>query len=147
MKLSANWIREFVDLPVDDRQLAEGLTSIGIAVEGISGEGANTVFEMEIGTNRPDAMNHYGVAREAAALYGTSLKPIEIRLPSAAGAHGGGGMQRSSPRPSSSHPFEIQIDDKEGCARYTAQILRGVTIKASPEKIASRLALVDQRPI
>ena len=44
-------------------------------------------------------------------------------------------------------PFQIQIDDREGCARYTAQIIRGVKIKASPEKIASRLALVDQRSI
>ena len=67
MKLSAQWIRDFVDLPVDNARLAEDLTSIGIAVEGISGEGASTVFEMEIGTNRPDAMNHYGVAREASA--------------------------------------------------------------------------------
>ena len=58
MKLSSQWIRDFVDVPVDDRQLAEDLTSIGIAVEGISGEAANTVFEMEIGTNRPDAMNN-----------------------------------------------------------------------------------------
>jgi phenylalanyl-tRNA synthetase beta chain len=145
MKLSPQWIRDFVDLPVDDRRLAEDLTSIGIAVEGISGEGANTVFEMEIGTNRPDAMNHYGVAREAAALYATSLKPIEIRLPSAVG--GNGGMQGGMPQSSASHPFEIQIDDTEGCARYTAQIIRGVTIKTSPEKIATRLALVDQRPI
>src|ERR1700757_5495683 len=84
MKLSANWIREFVDLPVDDSQLAEDLTSIGIAVEGISGEGANTVFEMEIGTNRPDAMNHYGVAREAAAFYGLGIKPIETAAAKAA---------------------------------------------------------------
>src|SRR5229473_2362426 len=76
MKLSPQWIREFVDLTVDDRGLAEDLTGIGIAVEGISGEGANSVFEMEIGTNRPDAMNHYGVAREAAALYGVPLKSI-----------------------------------------------------------------------
>ena len=29
---------------------------------------------MEIGTNRPDAMNHYGVAREAAAIYDLPLK-------------------------------------------------------------------------
>src|SRR5713101_7037340 len=79
MKLSPHWLREFVDLPVDDRRLAEDLTAIGIAVEGISGEGTNTVFEMEIGTNRPDAMNHYGVAREAAALYGVPPKPIEAK--------------------------------------------------------------------
>src|SRR6266566_4473880 len=77
MKLSPHWLREFVDLTVDDRRLAEDLTAIGIAVEGISGDGASTVFEMEIGTNRPDAMNHYGVAREAAALYGTPLRAIE----------------------------------------------------------------------
>src|ERR1700690_1068264 len=76
MKLSANWLREFVDLTADDRRLAEDLTGIGIAVEGISGEGVSTIFEMEIGTNRPDAMNHYGGAREGAALYGLGLKPL-----------------------------------------------------------------------
>src|SRR6195256_3063602 len=81
MKLSPQWIREYVDLGVDDRRLAEDLTAVGIAVEGISGSGADTVFEMEIGTNRPDAMNHYGVAREAAAIYELPLKPIEPELP------------------------------------------------------------------
>ena len=75
MKLSPQWIRDFVDLAVDDRRLAEDLTNVGISVEGISGTGADTVFEMEIGTNRPDAMNHYGVAREAAAIYDLPLKP------------------------------------------------------------------------
>src|ERR1700757_4480185 len=76
MKLSSNWIRDFVDLAVDDRRLAEDLTNVGISVEGISETGANTVFEMEIGTNRPDAMNHYGVAREAAAIYDVPLKQL-----------------------------------------------------------------------
>lgn len=132
MKLSSQWIREFVDVSVDNRQLAEDLTSIGVAVEGISGEGSNTVFEMEIGTNRPDAMNHYGVAREAAAFYGTELKPIHVS---------------SAPDNKCSGDFEIHIDDASGCARYTAQIIRAVKIKPSPEKIASRLALVDQRAI
>ena len=141
MNLSSHWLREFVDLTVDDRRLAEDLTAIGIAVEGISGEGADTVFEMEIGTNRPDAMNHYGVAREAAALYGLELKPIataaaKTASPSIA-THG----------TAKAVPFQIDIEDKGGCARYTAQIIRGVKIKASPAKIASRLALVDQRPI
>src|ERR1700689_630179 len=86
MKLSPQWIREFVDLSVDDRRLAEDLTNVGISVEGISGSGADTVFEMEIGTNRPDAMNHYGVAREAAAIYDLPLKAIETASPSAAKA-------------------------------------------------------------
>ena len=87
MKLSPQWLREFVDLTVDDRRLAEDLTSIGIAVEGISGEGERRVFEMEIGTNRPDAMNHYGIAREASALYQVSLKPLRASADSAAFAN------------------------------------------------------------
>ena len=81
MKLSPQWLRDFVDLTVDNHRLAEDLTSVGIAVEGISGEGENTVFEMEIGTNRPDAMNHYGVAREASAIYDLPLKPLAANLP------------------------------------------------------------------
>ena len=76
MKISPQWVREFVELTVDDGRLAEALTGVGIAVEGISGSGADTVFEMEIGTNRPDAMNHYGVAREAAAIYDLPLKQL-----------------------------------------------------------------------
>ncbi|MCU1271474.1 MAG: phenylalanyl-tRNA synthetase beta subunit [Acidobacteriaceae bacterium] len=166
MKISPQWIRDFVDLPVDDRRLAEDLTSIGIAVEGISGEGANTVFEMEIGTNRPDAMNHYGVAREAAALYKIPLKPIETSAAKAVKNGNRSGTAEAVPFPVEDNaalkhsstqnqnsgtakavPFQIQIDDREGCARYTAQIVRGVKIKSSPEKIASRLALVDQRAI
>src|SRR5215831_13141814 len=119
MKLSPTWMRDFVDLTVDDLELARDLSSIGIAVEGISGEGASTVFEMEIGTNRPDAMNHYGVAREAAAFYGTELKPITAPV------------AQTSTR--SGKDFEINIDEASGCARYTAQIVRGVKIKSSPE--------------
>ena len=64
MKLSPSWLREFVNLPVNYHQLADDLTLAGVAVESVSGEGESTVFEMEITTNRPDAMNHYGVARE-----------------------------------------------------------------------------------
>src|SRR5271169_462464 len=91
MKLSPQWIRDFVDLSVDDRRLAEDLTGVGIAVEGISGAGADTVFEMEIGTNRPDAMNHYGVARETAAIYDLPLKALEAKIPAGAKAHSGFG--------------------------------------------------------
>src|SRR5438876_1543992 len=133
MKLSPQWIRDFVDLPVDDGRLAEDLTGIGIAVEGISGEGAATVFEMEIGTNRPDAMNHYGVAREAAALYGVALKPVETSAAKA--AQSGNPIGATEVVPFSAVPsrtaahgdsaFAIEIEDPDGCARYTAQIVRG----------------------
>src|SRR5713226_166857 len=86
MRLSPQWVREFVELKADNRQLADDLTRAGIAVESISGEGEGTVFEMDITTNRPDAMNHYGVARECSAIYDLPLKPIEPKLPVASAA-------------------------------------------------------------
>jgi phenylalanyl-tRNA synthetase beta chain len=131
MKLSSHWIRDFVDLKVDDRQLAADLTEAGLAVESISGRGENTVFEMEIGTNRPDAMNHYGIAREASAIYDLPLKPIRPSLPEGEGAA----------------PASIVIAEADLCPRFSARAIRNVKIKGSPEKIAQRLGLLDQRPI
>jgi len=136
MKISPHWLRDFVDLTVDYRRLADELTLAGVAVEGITGEGESTVFEMEITTNRPDAMNHYGVAREASALYDLPLKPIEPKLPA--------GRTKDDPGKSE---VTIEIQEPELCARFTGREIRGTQIKASPEKIASRLALIDQRPI
>ncbi len=131
MKISPAWLREFVDLPVDNDRLAQDLTSAGAAVEGVSGQGDSAVFEMEITTNRPDEMNHYGLAREAAAIYDRPLKPIGAKLPQAA----------------SSAAFPIEIQEPDLCPRFTARAIRDVTIKPSPAHIAQRLALLDQRPI
>src|SRR6202142_1359615 len=131
MKLSPAWVREFVDARVDDRRLAQDLTAVGIAVESISGEGKNAVFEMEIGTNRPDAMNHYGVAREASVIYNLPLQTVGSKLPATTGKA----------------DFVVEIADKSGCARYTSRIVRDVSIKPSTDVIAKRLLLVDQRPI
>jgi phenylalanyl-tRNA synthetase beta chain len=131
MKLAPTWLRDFVDIKVDNHHLAHDLTSIGIAVEGIAGEGDSTVFEMEIGTNRPDAMNHYGVAREASAFYDVPLKPFAPKLPTPAGLSG----------------VTITVEDGRYCPRFTARVIRDVSIKASPANIANRLALLDQRPI
>src|SRR6266480_6192566 len=131
MKLSPQWIRDFVELRVDDRRLAEDLTAAGIAVEAINGSGEDTVFEMEIGTNRPDAMNHYGVAREASAIYDLPLKPVQPKLPAA----------------SSKADFAVEVGEPDLCPRFTARVLRGIRIKPSSEKVAHRLGLLDQRPI
>jgi len=86
---------------------------------------------MEIGTNRPDAMNHYGVAREASAFYDVPLRPIRPMLP--------------MPKEAAAFPIEIQEPDL--CPRFSARVIRGTTVKASPAKIIDRLALLDQRPI
>jgi len=131
MKLSPQWIREFVAISADNNRLAEHLSAVGIAVESIHGTGENTVFEMEIGTNRPDAMNHYGVAREASAIYDVELKPVDTKLPNASG----------------NADFVIEIAEPDLCPRFTARVLHGIQIKASSEKVVRRLSLLDQRPI
>jgi phenylalanyl-tRNA synthetase beta chain len=143
MKLSPRWIRDFVDLTVDERRLAEDLTNVGIAVEGISGRGADTVFEMEIGTNRPDAMNHYGVAREAAAIYDLALKPIEPKLSSAAKTKSSAASRGSG----EAVPLPITVEEPQLCPRFSARVIRDTQVIPSPEKVTHRLQLLDQRPI
>src|SRR5258708_33824707 len=107
MKLSPTWRREFVDAKVDDRRMAHDLTSVGIAVESISGEGKNAVFEMEIGTNRPAAMNHYGVAREAAVIYTLPLRVVDPKLPATPGKSA----------------FIVETGDAAACQRSTPRIV------------------------
>lgn len=130
MRISPNWLREFVDIKASDRQLSEDLTLAGIAVESIKTDvaGHPLLFEMEIGTNRPDAMCHYGVARECSAIYDVDLKPIQPKLPKARAA---------------AKPFPIEIQDAEGCKRYTARVIRSVRIAPSPEKVLARLKIDD----
>jgi len=131
MKLSPQWLRDFVEIKADNARLAEDLTLAGIAVEKLDGDGAATVFEMDITTNRPDAMNHYGAAREASAIYDLPLKPLAPKLPAA----------RPAP------PFSIEIEEPDLCPRFTARVVRGVSVRPSPAAIAQRVALLDQRPI
>jgi hypothetical protein len=66
MNILTTWLRHYLPaLSVSDRQLAEDLTLRGIAVEGVHdlGGGNGHLFEMDITTNRVDAMNHYGARR------------------------------------------------------------------------------------
>jgi phenylalanyl-tRNA synthetase beta chain len=128
MRIDPKWLREFVEIKADDRQLADDLTLAGVAVESVKEIDGQLLFEMEIGTNRPDAMCHYGVARECSAIYDIDLKPIKPKLP--------------KPKPSSK-PFPIEIEDAEGCKRYTARVLRNVKIGPSPAWMLDRLKIDD----
>lgn len=139
MKILTKWLRAFLPgLPVDDAQLAEDLTLRGIAVEGVYdlGPGNGSLFEMDITTNRVDAMNHYGVAREAAAIYGLKLPALDFPLPAAKPA---------------AQPFSVRIEDEAGCGRFTARVLRGISIGEShdlPEaQVATYFGLLEQKKI
>lgn len=137
MKILSNWLRSYLaDLDVSDRQLADDLTLRGIAVEGVFDLGGNgSLFEMDITTNRVDAMNHYGIAREAATLYGVVLKPL-VRRAAAAQKQTG-----------SAPAFPVRIEDPERCGRFTARVLRGVSVRPSNGLVAERFALLGQKQI
>ena len=135
MNILTQWLRDYVPgLTVSDRQLADDLTLRGIAVEGVHslGDGKGHLFEMDITTNRVDAMNHYGIAREAGAIYGLQLKPLDNALPAAA---------------ATAKPFPVEIAAKEVCGRFTARVLRGVTIAPSTGLVAEYFALLGAKPI
>ena len=133
MKVLTQWLREYLsNLTVTDRQLADDLTLRGIAVEGVFDLGGNgSVFEMDITTNRVDAMNHYGIAREAATIYGLKLNPVEAALPAA--------------KPGPAYP--VSIDEPTLCGRFTARVLRGIKIQSSSGIVAERFRLLEQKQI
>ncbi|MFP5203741.1 MAG: phenylalanine--tRNA ligase beta subunit-related protein, partial [Acidobacteriota bacterium] len=140
MKILTQWLRSYLPaLPVDDAQLAEDLTLRGIAVEGIYdlGEGNGSLYEMDITTNRVDAMNHYGVAREAAAIYALKLPELAFALPEA--------------RPAK-QPYPVAIEARDACGRFTARVLRDVSIGASRDwfpgaEVATYFRLLEQKMI
>jgi phenylalanyl-tRNA synthetase beta chain len=137
MKILTAWLRHYLPtLSVTDRQLADDLTLRGIAVEGVHqlGENNGHLFEMDITTNRVDAMNHYGIAREAATIYNLPLAPLNTKLPVGTLVDG---------------PFPIRIapDAKGLCGRFTAQVLRNVTIAPSNGPIAEYFTLLGQKQI
>jgi phenylalanyl-tRNA synthetase beta chain len=140
MKILTKWLRSCLpDLPASDAQLAEDLTLRGIAVEGINdlGPGNGSLFEMDITTNRVDAMNHYGVAREAAAIYGLQLPPLNFPLP--------------EPR-DAAKLFPVRIEALSECGRFTARVLRGITITPSKDwfagaEVATYFNLLEQKQI
>jgi len=121
MKILTKWLRAILPgIPVDDLRLAEDLTLRGIAVEGISdlGPGNGSLYEMDITTNRVDAMNHYGVAREAATIYSLPLAPLDFPLP----------LPHTTPS-----NFPVHIEAVDGCGRFTARVLRGIAVAGSQD--------------
>lgn len=132
MKISRDWVADYVDLQgLSDDQIAERLTEIGHAVESVEVHGEDAVFEIEFTTNRIDAMSHQGIARELAAAFGRSMLHRE----------------KTSTGFNSEDVLPVSIEVPDLCSRYSALVIRGVTIKASSFRIRTRLEAIGLRPI
>ncbi len=135
MKISYQWLGDFLDLDVDASGLANVLTKVGLAVEEIEELENDFVLDVEVTTNRPDCLNHLGIAREIAAQLGLQLKspdfsPLQDEVDS-----------------STQWPAGVSIENRELCPRYAARVLSGFTIGESPDWLKARLEAVGQRPI
>ncbi|MGH7177094.1 MAG: phenylalanine--tRNA ligase subunit beta [Tepidisphaeraceae bacterium] len=133
MKISLEWLSDFLVGPLDPGNCAEALTHGGLPVESIEPFGNDTVIDVEVTSNRGDCLSHLGVARELSALLPRELKRAE---PTA----GGSGAPVDS-------VTSVRIDNSELCPHYTARVIRGVKVRPSPAWIQRRLEAVGVRPI
>jgi phenylalanyl-tRNA synthetase beta chain len=133
MKVLYNWLKEFVELAAPPEALRSRLSLSGTAVEALEQTVAGPMLDAELTSNRADCLGHYGIAREAAVLYGLPLKRLDPR-------------PRGSAEQASS-ATRVQIDSPELCGRYTARVLRGVKVAPSPDWLRQRLEALGQASI
>ncbi len=63
-----SWLREYLKTKATPTQIKEYLSLCGPSVERINRVGKETIYDVEITSNRPDAMSLVGIAREGAAI-------------------------------------------------------------------------------
>ena len=93
----------------------------------------DTVYSLELTQNRPDWLSHWGVARDVYALQGG-----ELRFPAA-----------DLPAANVTEDFSrlVTVEAADLCPKYTARVIRGVTVGESPEWMRKRLEAIGIRPI
>jgi phenylalanyl-tRNA synthetase beta chain len=133
MKLSNNWLAEYVDIPEAPRPLGLRLTMATAEIEGHETHGSDTVFDIDNKslTHRPDLWGHYGFAREVAAIYENALKPLELAA-----------------LPQSAPAIEVEVPvSAELCPRYNALVIENISVGPSPDWLVEKLEALGARSI
>lgn len=135
MKISLEWLRNYLPGPTDAQAAAEALTHGGFPVESIEkvGQHNDTVIDVEVTSNRGDCLSHVGVARELSALLRREFRDVR---PSAA-----------ETGPETSTVTRVDNEATDLCPHYTARVLRNVEIRPSPAWMTRRLEAVGLRPV
>ncbi len=76
MKVIYNWLKEFVDITAPPSDVASRLALSGTNIGSVENGPHGAVIDAEVGSNRPDCLGHYGIARELSAVYKLPLKPV-----------------------------------------------------------------------
>lgn len=90
------------------------------------------IIEFEITSNRPDCLSVIGLAREAAATLGKSMKSLEVEPETQADTPEG---------------ITVTLEDTDGCHRYVARVIKDVVVAPSPLWLQERLLKAGVRPI
>jgi phenylalanyl-tRNA synthetase beta chain len=133
MKISLNWLREYVDVSCSAEDLAKALTRIGLSCEEILQAPDDAVLNLEITSNRPDCLGHLGVAREVAAMTGVPLRLPKGKNPKIRGKVG--------------EMTSVEVSAADLCPRYTARLIRGVKVGPSPSWMVRRLEAMGLRGV
>ena len=131
MRVSFEWIKDFVDLTAPPEEAAHRLTMSGLEIEGMETVEGDTVMEVNVTPNRPDCLNILGIARETAAAFGLPLKKPQASI--------GGPLEKGDVR--------VEIDAPELCGRYSGRLIKGVTVGESPDWMKKRLEKCGIRAI
>lgn len=92
----------------------------------------DSIIEIEITPNRPDATCHLGVARDLAAALDLELcKPFKTNF------------EEVDPL----DDIDIEIESPEKCHRYVGKMVKNVTIDESPAWLQNRLKAIGIRPV
>src|SRR3712207_657291 len=128
MNISYNWLRELTGTSLGPREAADLLTRLGLAVEVVHEAGDDFVLEIDLTSNRPDCLSHLGVAREVAA-----AERSQVLLPAGAPSKLEGRAESFT---------SVEIRDADLCPRYAGRVVRGVTIRPSPDWLVKRLEAI-----
>ena len=107
-------------------------TPVGAPIEEVLGL-PDTIFELNVTPNRPDALSHLGIARELHALTG-----VELRVPQAKLSESGERIEKLA---------RVDVEDAKRAPRYVARVIEGVRIGPSPARLQERLRSCGVRPI
>lgn len=135
MRISYNWLKDYIDIKIPPEKLASVLTMAGLAVESITKQDSDYIFEIEVASNRPDWLSYIGVAREVAALTGERLKMHQVK------------QIHDTRYTIHNTKISVKVEDKKRCPRYTARIIRNVKVGESPDWLKARLQVMGLRPV
>lgn len=107
--------------------------AIGTPVNDLYPE-PDTIFDIEITPNRPDALSHIGIARELAAWFKRDLRYPELKVNPTEAVEG-------------KLVESVESLEPELCPHYRGYNLRGVAVGESPEWLKRRITAIGLRPI